>query len=353
MRRAVKLSLDFMTQNKRRQINALLEAYRAAVNFYIRSLWNDRGKLDKATLARLTGTRLSERYKSQALKQAIEIVIATKKSAKEWRVKAGCPVFKGSAVLDAKFVTIEEGKESFDLVIRLSTLNKGQRIMILTKKTAPFLKWIAVPLAKLIQGCALDEDGIIVWVEIPDGELKVSGEVLGIDIGINKLISDSNGEHYGREFKAIRDKIKRRKPRSKGKRRGREERRHYLDASVNSLPFDRIAAIGVEELHDMKRGKQKGRGKKFRKAMAPWTYQHVLNRIEMKAQENRVLLVRVDPANTSRTCPACGAVSKENRKGEKFLCVTCDHAGDADTFGAQNVLARTLATLGSVASPRL
>jgi IS605 OrfB family transposase len=133
----------------------------------------------------------------------------------------------------------------------------------------------------------------------------------------------------------------------------RQDGRHYLGASVNSLPFDRIAAIGVEELHDMKRGKQKGRGKKFRKAMAPWTYQHVLNRIEMKAQENRVLLVRVDPANTSRTYPACGAVSKENRKGEKFLCVTCDHAGDADTFGAQNVLARTLATLGSVASPRL
>jgi predicted transposase len=46
MRRAVKVSLAFATQEKNRQINALMEAYRAAVNFYIRSLWKDRGKLD-------------------------------------------------------------------------------------------------------------------------------------------------------------------------------------------------------------------------------------------------------------------------------------------------------------------
>jgi putative transposase len=179
------------------------------------------------------------------------------------------------------------------------------------------------------------------------------GEVLGVDIGVNKVLSDSNGNHYGREFKAIRDKVKRRKPGSKGKRCAREERRHYLDAVVKSLPFDRLAALGVEELHDLKRGKSKKRGKQFRKAMAPWTYRHVLNRIEQKAQENRVLLVRVDPASTSRTCPDCGAAHKDNRKGEKFLCLTCGRAGDADTVGAQIVLARTLATLGSIASPRL
>jgi len=104
---------------------------------------------------------------------------------------------------------------------------------------------------------------------------------------------------------------------------------------------------------ESKRGKKKGRGKNFRKAMAPWTYRQVLTRIEHKAQENLVLLVRVDPANTSRSCPDCGAVHKENRRGEKFQCLTCGRTGDADTVGALNILARTLATLGSVESPRL
>jgi IS605 OrfB family transposase len=352
MRRAVKVNLAFATQEKRRQINALMEAYRAAVNFYIRSLWNDRGKLDKATLARLKSTRLSERYKSQALKQALEIVVATKKGAKELGVTATCPIFNGSAVLDAKFVSVEEGEGSFDLAVRLSTLKKGKRITILTKKTVVFNNWNDWPASRLIQGCALSEDSLILWFEIPES-IKADGSVLGVDIGVHKLISDSNGEHYGREFKKVRDKIRRRKPGSKSRTRAFKERENLINRTINQLPLNNVRVIGVEALHDMKRGKHKKRGKSFRKAMAPWTYRRVLNRIECKAQENRVLLVRIDSANTSRTCPACGAVHKDNRRGEKFLCLTCDHAGDADTFGAQNVLAQTLATLGSVESPRL
>jgi IS605 OrfB family transposase len=309
--------------------------------------------LDKATLARLEQTRLSERYKSQALKQAIEIVVATKKSAKELGVHATCPIFKGTAVLDAKFVTIEEGNGSFDLVIKLSVLNKGERLTIPTKRTAVLNKWLATPSANLIQGCALSENCLILWVEVPDAEVKIDGEVLGVDVGVNKLLADSDGNFYGEEFKKVRDKIKRRKPGSKGKAKAFQERENLINRTVNQLPWDAINTIGVEALHDMNRGKKKGRGKTFRKAMAPWTYRRVLNRIEDKAQENRVRLVHVDPANTSRTCPDCGAAHKENRKGEKFRCSTCGRTGHADTIGAMNVLARTLATLGSVESPRL
>lgn len=352
MRRAVKVSLAFATQEKRRQINALMEAYRAAVNFYIRTLWKAPGSLDKATLARLKQTRLSERYKSQALKQALEIITATKKSAKALKVSATCPIFNGSAVLDAKFVSLEEGQGSFDLAIRLSTLNKGRKITVLTKKTAVFNKWNDWPGSELIQGCALGEDCLIIWFEIPE-VIKVAGGALGVDIGVNKLISDSNGEHYGKEFKKIRDKIRRRKPGSKGKKRAIKERENLINKAVNQLPLNGLKVIGVEALQDLKRGKKKGRGKTFRKAMAPWTYRRVLDRIEHKAQENRVLLVRVDPANTSRTCPNCGAAHKDNRKGENFCCGKCGHALDADTVGARNVLARTLETLGSVESPRL
>jgi IS605 OrfB family transposase len=353
MRRAVKVTLQFATERKRQTIAVLLEAYRAAVDFYIRSLWEKPGQLDKATLARLTQTRLSERYKSQALKQAIEIVVATKKSAKELGVPATCPIFKGAAVLDAKFATIEEGRGSFDLVVKLSVLKKGERLTIPTKRTAVLNKWLDKPSARLIQGCALSENSLILWVEIPDAEVKTEGAVLGVDVGVNKLLADSNGSFYGEDFKKLRDKIKRRKPGSKGRTRAHRERENLINEAANQLPWGAINTIGVEALHDMKRGKKKGRGKTFRKAMAPWTYRRVLNRIEDKAQENRVRLVRVDPANTSRTCPDCGAVHKENRKGKKFRCVICGRTGHADTIGATNVLDRTLATLGSVESPRL
>lgn len=348
MQRAIKVSLDFTTTKKRRQIRALLEAYRGAVNFYIRSLWVTRGKLNKETLARLQNTRLSERYKSQALKQALETVVDTKKSAKELRVPASCPVFTGSAILDAKFINIQEGQKSFDLAIQLSTLNKGKRITLLTRKTIVFNKWMGEPLAKLIQGCALSENQLVLWIELPDLPCKTQGDVLGVDIGINKLLSDSEGNHYGMDFKFIRDKIRRKRSGSKEHKRSCKEREQFINKTVKLLPFNKLRAIGVEELKDLKKGKKKNRGKSFRKAMVPWTYRHCLNRIKSLAQENRVRLVSVDPANTSRTCPKCGMVSKENRKGEVFQCITCNHTGDSDHVGSLNILARTLETLRSV-----
>ena len=50
-------------------------------------------------------------------------------------------------------------------------------------------------------------------------------------------------------------------------------------------------------------------------------------------------LIAVPPHNTSRTCPCCGHVAKENRLSpSRFECVECDFKGDADVVGAINVL---------------
>jgi len=352
MQRAIKLTLKYVTGKKRRAINALLSRYRSAVNFYIRSLWQTPGALDKATKARLQGTELSSRYLSNALKQALETVSATKKSARVLGVKASCPRLAGAATLAGTLVKVEKGEGSFDVVIRLSGLVPRKLITIPTKATAVLNSWLARKDAVLVQGCGLSENKLIVWVEVPDEEPK-EGEVIGVDIGKNKLISDSDGNHYGREFSKICNKIRRSKRKSKARYRHFDERENYINFVVNQLPWDKLSCIGVEDLCDLKRGKQKKRGKSFRKALAPWTYRRVLDRIGHKAQENRVRLVAVPPAYTSQKCPACSKVTSENRKGEHFQCVRCGYGNDADTVGALNVLARTLDTLGSLQSPRL
>ena len=214
-------------------------------------------------------------------------------------------------------------------------------------------KWLAVPLATLVQGCSTTETGIVLWVELPELPPKEEGDVLAVDIGVNKLVSDSDGNHYGTDFKVVRDKVRRRQPGSKGQGRAQKERTNFINRVLNQLPWGRIRVIGHEALHDMKRGKRKGRSKAFRKAISPWTYRLVLTRIDHKAEENRVRPLSYDPRNTSRECPHCGAVSKDNRKGECFSCQSCGHADDADTVGARNGLARTLAILGSEESSRL
>lgn len=352
MRRACKVTTKFLTHKKRYALNALLQAYRTAVNFYIKSLWKSPGKLDKPTLAILQNTRLSERYKSNALKQALETVVATKRSAKELGKFVSCPVFRGSAILDSKFISIEPGKKSFDLIIKISSLKKGNRITVPTKKTVPINKWLNYG-GEFIQGCCLSENKIIIWIETKTETLKSTGDILGIDQGVNKLLSDSWGNFYGQDFKIIRDKIKRRVPGSKGKLRAIKERKNFINKNLNSLPWAKIAVLGMEDLKYLKTGKKKNRNKNFRKAMTPWTYRQVLNRVRAKAEENRVRLVLVPPANTSRTCPSCGVVSKKSRIGEDFQCIACGHRQDSDTVGALTILARTKRFIGSVESPVL
>jgi putative transposase len=52
-------------------------------------------------------------------------------------------------------------------------------------------------------------------------------------------------------------------------------------------------------------------------------------------------LVAVPPVNTSRTCPACGCVSADNRTTQaRFACVECAYEENADVVGARNILAR-------------
>lgn len=354
MKRTCKLSMQFLTDQKRRKIAALLRRYRGAVNFFIKRLWSNPGGLDKKTLATLSDSLLSERYKSQALKQAVETVSSTRKAAKETGKTASCPHFSGSAVLDAKFVSVnvEPRGQFFDVFIRISTLESGRRITLVTKATAVLRKWLARLDATVVQGCALSEDSLIVWVNVPEPALRTEGDVIAVDLGMCKLVATSEGEFLGTEFRAIRDKINRRVLGSKSRRRAQRERDNFIGYVLNRLPWGRIRVIGREDLRGIKRGKKPGRGKSFRRAIASWTHRQVAVRLDNKAQENGVLPVVYEARGTSRTCPVCQRCDSGNRKGEFFVCVGCGHADDADTVGAHNGLARTLRLLESVESSR-
>ena len=52
-------------------------------------------------------------------------------------------------------------------------------------------------------------------------------------------------------------------------------------------------------------------------------------------------VLAVPARNTSRTCPACGHMSAENRQTQaRFACVECDYENNADLVGAINILER-------------
>ena len=75
LRRACRLSMEFATAKKRHEIGRLLEAYRGAVNFYVRSLWQHPGVLDKRTLAPLPAerTRLQMHVGSRTVRATLRL----------------------------------------------------------------------------------------------------------------------------------------------------------------------------------------------------------------------------------------------------------------------------------------
>jgi transposase len=352
MERSIKISLGSATGTKKRRIDALLREVRSCVQRYVDSLWRNPGRLDAETLNRIPGGSLSYRHRSNCLKVALETISSTRKAALETGKRAGKPVIKGAIRLSSLVAKIEPGKGSFDYVLKISGLVSGDPIVIPFKAHKRLNHWVSKPGAELLQGCTLGDGYAALWIRIPDAEPSreriLEGKVLAVDIGKNKLCVDSDGMVYGPEMKAVCDRVRRCKPGSRGRLRANRARENYINREVKKIPWSEIAVIGREDLTNLKRGKKKGRGKNFRKAMAPWTYRQAVKRIDMLAEENRVLLVAYDPRNTSRECPRCGWVAKENRKGGSFRCVQCHYSADADHVGALNGLARTFGKLGAV-----
>ena len=342
MIRAIPVTLKFITKTKQRKIEALIDAYRHCVNQYLQLFETHKPKLDKKTLDLVQNVKLSQRYKSNALKQSIGIHKGCIKKKKT------IPKFKGFPILDAKFVSIEQGEKSFDLAIRLSSLSSGNKLTLLTKSHKRFNYWLKQGTLK--QSCELRSNKLILFVEVKDQAWK-NGKKLGIDLGMNKLISTNEGEFLGTKFKDVNDKILRKKKNSNAYKRSLKERDNYINQVVNQLPFSDLGVLCYENLSNMKSGKSKLRQwKAFRIKQKHWTYRKVITRIIEKCQENRVRPVYVDPRNTSRTCPSCGNVDAANRKLEKFCCLTCDYKQDADLVGATNILNKGNAWLESLES---
>jgi IS605 OrfB family transposase len=180
--------------------------------------------------------------------------------------------------------------------------------------------------------------------------------VLGIDLGIVNLATDSDGEAFsGKAVKAVRHRHTRLRTRlqTKGTKSSRrrlkklagKERR--FAQQVNHTISKRIVrkaqctkrAIALEDLKGI-RARIKAR-KPQRRTLHSWSFGQLRDFIEYKAKLAGVVVVAVDPRNTSRECPRCGHTAKENRPEQaRFSCQSCGYAAPADYIAATNVRGR-------------
>jgi putative transposase len=192
-------------------------------------------------------------------------------------------------------------------------------------------------------------------VKFPDPpKANTSGGVLGVDLGIVKLATDSQGQSYsGAVVKAVRCRVRehrrqvqKKKSRSAFKRLQKINRRasrfakdvnHCISKSLVQKAPVLQKALSLEDLSGI-RERSNSLNKTMRWLMGNWAFADLAAKIVYKAAEVGLPVVFVDPRNTSRTCSECGYCEKANRKSQaSFACLRCGFCANADFNASCNI----------------
>ena len=200
--------------------------------------------------------------------------------------------------------------------------------------------------------------------------LHPSKSAIGVDLGIKKLVTTSDGQVFEpiNSFKANQLKLARLQRKLKKKTKFSENwkklnlkinklhhhianiRHDYLHKVTTTLSKNH-AMIVVEDLKVANMSKSASRtpenqGKNVKaksglnKSILDQGWSMLVEMLEYKQQWRGGLLVKVDPKYTSQTCSSCGHVAKENRQTQaKFECVKCGYVANADLNASRNILA--------------
>jgi putative transposase len=191
-------------------------------------------------------------------------------------------------------------------------------------------------------------------------------EILGVDFGIARLATDSDGQSYSGEQieikrqwyderRAILQKVGTRSAKRKLKKMSGRQRRYQAD--VNHVISKQLVskAQGTNRtiaIENLKHIRSRTTVKKSQRAKHHnWSFAQLRAFLSYKAQLRGVRVIAVDPRNTSRTCSACGYCDKANRKSQsEFVCQSCHYFTNADFNAARNIRAHGLVKMPMVSS---
>ena len=189
-------------------------------------------------------------------------------------------------------------------------------------------------------------------------------DFLGVDLGVENLATDSDGQqHSGEDVEQVRIKSqtlkqalqsaadlaanhrRRKRIRKKLKRIGDREARfrrntnHCISKQIVAKAKGTRRGIALEDLKGIR---QRTRFRKpQRNRMGSWGFDQLRQFITYKAQQARVMLSIVDPKHTSQMCSQCGHVERGNRSCQaRFCCKRCGLMDHADCNAARNIRAR-------------
>jgi putative transposase len=196
-----------------------------------------------------------------------------------------------------------------------------------------------------------------------------STAIVGIDMGIARFATLSDGSYFAplnsfkRQEKALvkaQRAMSRKQKFSNNWKKAKASvqkihtrignaRRDYLHKTTTTSSKNHamvcIEDLQVRNMSKSASGTTETPGKKVRaksglnKAILDQGWYELRRQLDYKLDWNGGQLIAIPPRNTSRTCPCCGHIAKENRLSQaRFECVECGFEENADLVGAINVL---------------
>ncbi len=215
---------------------------------------------------------------------------------------------------------------------------------------------------------------LLLTCDIPDESTDEFEDVLGVDLGIVNIATDSDGQTFtGAAIEANRQwyqkrrsalqsvgtkSAKRRLKNLSGKQKlFQRHSNHVISKSIVLKAKASKRAIVIEELKGISRNVRRD-AKRLRQTQrakhSNWGFDQLKSFLTYKSALYGVTLTTIDPRNTSRTCHQCGHCEKANRKSQaEFVCRSCFHSDFADVNAAKNIKALGYIRLPMVPGVRL
>lgn len=200
--------------------------------------------------------------------------------------------------------------------------------------------------------------------------INTNNIAIGLDVGVKKLITDSNGNKilpldinkYIKQIKNLQIVLSRLKKSSanfnklkhklqKRYRKLSNVRLNYIHHVVNN--YINYKVVFVEELNIKKMtvntigtldnpNYDSTQKTNLNNKIIQQSWGMLFNILEYKLNDKNSMLFKVNPKFTSQICSKCGNIDKKSRNKEHYNCVMCGHTIDADHNAAINILNRGL-----------
>ena len=192
---------------------------------------------------------------------------------------------------------------------------------------------------------------------------------IGIDMGVKRFATLSNGDFVEplnafkqeqEKLAKLQRKLARQKKGSRNSRKTKrkiarlhryiaDSRRDFLHKTSTKIAKNHsliyVEDLKVSNMSASASGTKESPGKNVRqksglnRSILDQGWYSFFRMLSYKLKQRGGKLIKVDPRNTSRTCPRCGLASAENRKSQAtFACIGCGYRSNADEVGAINIL---------------